>query len=291
MAASKSGFMKDALILFAITLVSGLCLGVVYDVTKAPIEAATIAANNATYKQVLPEAESFDDVEGSTEKIAETADEIANLGFGGVAIESVLEAKDASGEVVGHVINSLSNDSYGGAVKLSIGFDADTRSFGSKADTLYNARRAGKSVSFPRVSPDGKFLMFTLSAYGNFSIWHKDADLYLAHLHTNQIRPLSALNSNDVESYHSWSSNSRWVVFSSRRTDGLYTRPFIAYIDEKGKAHKPFLLPQKEKDHYTFLMKSYNIPEFISGKVNTSAYDISRTARKEKGTDVVYSLQ
>ena len=125
MAASKSGFMKDALILFAITLVSGLCLGVVYDVTKAPIEAATIAANNATYKQVLPEAESFDDVEGSTEKIAETADEIANLGFGGVAIESVLEAKDASGEVVGHVINSLSNDSYGGAVKLSIGFDAD----------------------------------------------------------------------------------------------------------------------------------------------------------------------
>ena len=123
MAASKSGFMKDALILFAITLVSGLCLGVVYDVTKAPIEAATIAANNATYKQVLPEAESFDDVEGSTEKIAETADEIANLGFGGVAIESVLEAKDAS--VVGHVINSLSNDSYGGAVKLSIGFDAD----------------------------------------------------------------------------------------------------------------------------------------------------------------------
>ena len=56
MAASKSGFMKDALILFAITLVSGLCLGVVYDVTKAPIEAATIAANNATYKQVLPEA-------------------------------------------------------------------------------------------------------------------------------------------------------------------------------------------------------------------------------------------
>ena len=101
MAASKSGFMKDALILFAITLVSGLCLGVVYDVTKAPIEAATIAANN------------------------ETADEIADLGFGGVAIESVLEAKDASGEVVGHVINSLSNDSYGGAVKLSIGFDAD----------------------------------------------------------------------------------------------------------------------------------------------------------------------
>lgn len=102
-----------------------------------------------------------------------------------------------------------------------------------------------KASLSPAYRPTGKFLMFTLSAYGNFSIWHKDADLYLAHLHTNQIRPLSALNSNDVESYHSWSSNSHWVVFSSRRTDGLYTRPFIAYIDEEGKAHKPFLAAAK----------------------------------------------
>ena len=165
MAASKSGFMKDALILFAITLVSGLCLGVVYDVTKAPIEAATIAANNATYKQVLPEAESFDDVEGSTEKIAETADEIANLGFGGVAIE----AKDASGEVVGHVINSLSNDSYGGAVKLSIGFDvdgtitgvgiretSDTPGLGLKAkDDDYRNQYVGKNCESLSVTKSG----------------------------------------------------------------------------------------------------------------------------------------
>lgn len=125
MAASKSGFMKDALILFAITLVSGVCLGFVYDVTKGPIEQATIAANNATYREVLPAAESFTDMEGSAEKIAETAEEIAGLGYGSVAIESVLEAKDASGAVVGHVINSLSNNSYGGAVKLSVGFDED----------------------------------------------------------------------------------------------------------------------------------------------------------------------
>lgn len=171
----------------------------------------------------------------------------------------------------------------------SIGYDANTRSFGNRVDTLYNARKEGKSVSFPRISPDGKYLMFTLSAYGNFSIWHKDADLYLADLRTEEIRPLSELNSNDVESYHSWSSNSRWVVFSSRRMDGLYTRPFIAHIDETGKASKPFLLPQKEKDHYTFLMKSYNVPEFISGKVETSAYAISQVAKREKGTDITYS--
>ena len=124
MSASKA-FMKDALILFAITLISGLCLGVVYDVTKAPIEQATIAANNKTYQEVLSAASSFTDVEGSEAVVAElnTSGELAV--YGGVAVESVLEGTDASGAVVGYVVNSLSNDSYGGAVKISVGFDAE----------------------------------------------------------------------------------------------------------------------------------------------------------------------
>ncbi|MBQ5698163.1 MAG: RnfABCDGE type electron transport complex subunit G [Lachnospiraceae bacterium] len=123
--ASKSGFMKDALVLFAITLVSGLCLGFVYDITKGPIEQATIDKNNRTYQEVLSSASSFTEVEGSVEKIAELAVSGELAGFGGVAIESVLEGTDASGAAVGYVINSLSNDSYGGAVKISVGFDAD----------------------------------------------------------------------------------------------------------------------------------------------------------------------
>ena len=73
MAASKSGFMKDALILFAITLISGVCLGFVYDITKAPIERATIEANNRTYKEVLSTAAEFSEVEGSAEKMATAA--------------------------------------------------------------------------------------------------------------------------------------------------------------------------------------------------------------------------
>ena len=125
MAASKSGFMKDALILFAITLVSGACLGFVYDLTKGPIEQATIAANNRTYQEVLSTASSFADVEGSEAVVAELNASGALVGFGGVAVESVLEGTDASGAVVGHVVNSLSNDSYGGAVKISVGFDAE----------------------------------------------------------------------------------------------------------------------------------------------------------------------
>ncbi len=171
----------------------------------------------------------------------------------------------------------------------SIGFDPETRTFGTQVDTLYNAATKGKSVSFPRVSPDGKYLLYTLSGYGNFSIWHKDADLYMVNLASGAHYPLEAANSNDVDSYHSWSSNSRWIVFSSRRIDGLYTRPYFAYIDANGQAAKPFLLPQQEADFYSRFLKSYNIPEFITGKVHTNMRQISLIAKEDKGTDVTFA--
>jgi hypothetical protein len=174
----------------------------------------------------------------------------------------------------------------------SISFDPASRTFGSATDTLYHAAEGGKSASFPRVSPDGKFLMYTLSAYGNFSIWHRDADLYLTDLAAGGGNsPLDALNSADVESYHSWSSNSRWIIFSSRRMDGLYTRPFIAYINSEGKASKPFLLPQKDTEFYHRFMKSYNIPEFITGKVTTPARRLALKARNDPGINLTFSLR
>ncbi len=170
----------------------------------------------------------------------------------------------------------------------AVSFDPATRTFGQRVDTLYNARKNGKSASFPRISPDGRFLMYTLSGYGNFSIWHKDADLYLMDLQTGTNRPITEVNSSDVESYHSWSSNSRWFVFSSRRIDGLYTRPFIAYMDHQGNVGKPFLLPQKETDFYRDFMYSYNIPEFVTGKVKIPKRTLSLKAKTEKGTDVTF---
>jgi len=170
----------------------------------------------------------------------------------------------------------------------ALSFDPVKRTFGTKIDTLYNAAEEGRSAKFPRVSPDGKFLMYTLSDYGNFSIWHKDADLYMIDLRTGHSYPLDNLNSDDVDSYHSWSSNSRWVVFSSRRIDGLYTRPYIGYINEQGEPSKPFLVPQKDPDYYRSFMKSYNIPEFITGKVKNQSWKIGRMAKKEKGVDVQF---
>ena len=163
----------------------------------------------------------------------------------------------------------------------SIPFDPETRTFGNQVDTLFNGKQVAKSVSFPRVSPDGKFLVFTLSDYGNFSIWHKEADLFLANLQDGTIIPLEAANSNDVESYHSWSSNSRWLVFSSRRVDGLYTHPHLIHIDAEGKAGKPFILPQPNASYYTSFMKSFNIPEFVKGPVEYPIHDIAKSTQKE----------
>lgn len=122
---NKSGFMKDALILFAITLISGFLLGGVYQVTKTPIEKATIAANNKAYKSVFNEAESFDEDEVLNAAIESCNADLATMDYGSVSVEKVLKAVDGSGTQLGYVITSLSNDSYGGVVKLSVGLKED----------------------------------------------------------------------------------------------------------------------------------------------------------------------
>lgn len=168
-----------------------------------------------------------------------------------------------------------------------IAFDPDGFSFGDSLECVYNAPAEDRSVSFPRISPDGRFLAFTLHGYGNFSIWHKDADVCILDLETGEMDHCEALNSDDVDSYHSWSGNSRWMVVSSRRVDGLFTRPYITYVDSEGKARKPFLLPQRNPlKYYKDLMFSYNIPELMEGKVETSQKSIASTMIESKGTDV-----
>lgn len=117
------------------------------------------------------------------------------------------------------------------------------------------------SVSHPRVS--GKWLLFTASRYGTFPIWHREADLWLLDLETGEARPAAELNSEESESFHNWSSEGRWLVFSSRRLDGRYTRLFLAHFDGEGHFSKPFLLPQKAMSHNDLRLKSYNVPEFV----------------------------
>ena len=93
---------------------------------------------------------------------------------------------------------------------------------------------------------------------------------------------MEKVNSGDVESYHSWSSNSRWIVFSSRRGDGLYTRPYLVYMNEQGKMGQPFLLPQEDTDYYDFSLFSLNIPELVKGKVEVDTYKLIELSKYGK---------
>jgi len=162
---------------------------------------------------------------------------------------------------------------------LRISFDPEKKCFGS-VDTVYKASEMGKSVSFPRISPDGKFAMFCQSDYGNFSIWHPESDIYLFNLETQEISK-PEINSNQTESYHTWSSDSRWLVFSSRRLDGLFTRPYFSHMDNEGNFSKPFILPQKDPLFYDEFLKSFNIPELVKSKVNLDPRIISGELSKK----------
>jgi hypothetical protein len=87
------------------------------------------------------------------------------------------------------------------------------------------------------------------------------------------------LNSDFTDSYHSWSSNSRWLAFSSKRIDGLTARFFIAYIDENGASGKPFIMPQKDPEFYGRFLKSFNLPELSTLRVDVSPGMILKSAK------------
>ena len=145
-------------------------------------------------------------------------------------------------------------------------FDPETMQFGPR-ELVFAADAHNQSATLPRISPDGRWLVFTMAEFGYFHIWHHNADLWMMDLQTGEVQPMTALNSPDTESYHSWSSNGRWLVVSSRRDDGTFTRPFFAHIDSDGRCSKPFELPQRDPAYHRQFLRSYNIPEFMHGPV------------------------
>jgi dipeptidyl aminopeptidase/acylaminoacyl peptidase len=145
-------------------------------------------------------------------------------------------------------------------------FDPETMQFGPR-ELVFAADTLDQSAVLPRISPDGRYMVFTMAKYGYFHIWHHDADLWVLDLTSGEAKPITAINSNDTESYHTWSSNGHWLVFSSRRDDGTYTRPFFAHMDKDGKWGKPFELPQADPDYHRQFLRSYNIPELMKGPV------------------------
>lgn len=166
-----------------------------------------------------------------------------------------------------------------------ITFDEHNGIIGSEVDTIYNARIEGKSVCHPRISPDGRFLIFTVADYGTFPIWHREADLAMLDLQTMKMVDCKLMNSAYSDTYHSWSSNSRWLVFASKRDDGLYGKPYYTHIDKNGRCTKPFVLPQAEPSHYDNTLKSYNAPE--QGR-SALPFDVRDVSKALKGSAVEF---
>ena len=173
---------------------------------------------------------------------------------------------------------------------VRIPFDEQTGLFGTQVDTLFSPRLSPlaphhSSVCHPRISPDGRHLLYTVADYGTFPIWHPEADLWMMDLQTGTVDTLALVNSARSDTYHSWSSNSRWFVFASKRDDGLYGKPYFCYVDTAGHAHKPFCLPQKSPLFYDNCLKSFNAPELGRGKL---PFDVSDVARAMKQTAIDY---
>ncbi|MBM4089566.1 MAG: hypothetical protein FJ276_09075 [Planctomycetes bacterium] len=157
---------------------------------------------------------------------------------------------------------------------MRIAFDPDTCTWGD-LETVLAADRVGLSIVEPRVSPDNRTALVTMTDYGCFPIFRDSSDLYFVDLNSGAYRPLSA-NSPESDSWHSWSRNGRWIVFASKRETGVFSRLFFSYVDRDGRDQKPFPLPQKNPDFYDALLDNFNAPEFAVKPVGVNQREFLR---------------
>ena len=170
----------------------------------------------------------------------------------------------------------------------SIGFDPETGMMDNNVAVLADADLLNTSFNQPRVSPDGRFLVASMSDFGTFPIWHDECELVLFDLETGKMFPLAMTNSSNSESHHSWSGNSHWLVFASKRGDKVFGRIYIAYIDGKGEGYKAFVLPQKNPNVYNTTLKSYNMPEIYTTPEPYGARDIETYYKDVKSSNLTY---
>jgi len=165
-----------------------------------------------------------------------------------------------------------------------ISYDVDQDEWG-QAETVLSAEQTGLSILLPRVSPNGRFLLFCMCRYGCFPVYQPSSDLYMMDLSTRRYTRL-AINSEYSESWHSWSSNGHWIAFSSKRQGGFFTRTYLSYVDGNGTAYKPFVLPQRDPTTYDRQLETYSVPELVKGPVRTRQTLLARAARSEASVKV-----
>jgi WD40 repeat protein len=167
---------------------------------------------------------------------------------------------------------------------MRISYDIDTDTWGDP-ELLLSSDETGLSILQPRISPDGKYVLFCMCRYGCFPVYQPSSDLHMMNLDTNEYSKLD-INSPQSESWHSWSSNSHWIAFSSRRRGGTFTRCYLSYIDKSGNAHKPFILPRADPESYDSLLKSISVPELVTGPVPFTTERLGQIARSTDASNI-----
>ena len=177
---------------------------------------------------------------------------------------------------------------------VRISYDVDTDRWG-ELETVLSATDTGLSILLPRISPDGRRLVFCMCDYGCFPVYRATSDLYMIDLEAadqsgpSKYRRLD-INSDQSESWHSFSANSRWLAFSSKRGNGTFTRSYLAYVDREGKVHKPFVVPQKDPTYYDSCLWTYSVPELVTERVKITKEKLGRVVRSSQETPVDFPV-
>ena len=172
---------KDAIILFVITLVAGFLLGFVYNVTKEPIAEQKAKAKIEASKNVFADAQDFISYEGFDAEAAKAV--VSNAGISGADIDEVMEAVDASGNVLGYVVTVTDHNGYGGDIQFSMGVTidgtlngisllsiAETAGLGMKAEDVLVPQFANKTVDWFTYTKTGSVNDNEIDAIGGATI-------------------------------------------------------------------------------------------------------------------------
>jgi len=177
---------------------------------------------------------------------------------------------------------------------VRISYDVENDKWG-ELETVLSATDTGLSILLPRISPDGRWLLFCMCDYGCFPVYQPGSDLYMIDLTAPkkngryEYRRLD-INSDESESWHSFSSNSRWIAFSSKRKSGVFTRSYISYLDQEGRVCKPLLLPQKDPSHYDSCLWTYSVPELVIEPVKVRKEELGRVVRGSQKAPVDFPV-
>ena len=165
----KNKIIKDALALTLITLVAGVALGGVYEITKDPIAKQEAQAKAEAYEQVFTDAAAFEEVEMDDTLIQTIRDQLDQEGYKAQSIEEVMRAEDQSGETLGYAFTVVTTEGYGGDIQFSMGVQNDgtlngisilsigeTAGLGMNADTpAFKDQFVGKQVEKLQYTKNG----------------------------------------------------------------------------------------------------------------------------------------